>query len=207
MCTLVPVPLSAPYLEPNSFYGILVGHIYRLLRERERVNKNCNWVLEEAMNMRAGTFRNALAKKLENVIIPILAEIFAFLDHNSNLSLLHAQDATTPHCELWLKIFQSCLVEEHLSYERVFRAQKVIVLKEEFDSKFPFFWLVKAAVDIQWDNAKGITGNLPPYHIPLFCCTSFYPLSNMPNFVISHGLWFILQVPTDSNSTRNWDHL
>ena len=158
------LPLLSPHAEPDSFFGILVGHIYRLLTERESVYMDQNWVVEEAVSIRSlqsgGTFKNVLARKLDNVIIPILAEVIAFLDHNYNLNLIQPGFDTTPLCKLWLKIFQSSITEEHLSYEQMVSTQKVVIAEEEFECQFPFFWLVKEAIGMQWESAKGMRGKI-----------------------------------------------
>lgn len=105
-----------------------------------------------------GTFKNVLARRLDEVIIPILAEIIAFLDHNCNLSLLQEKADATPLFELWLKIFQSSLTEERLRYEQMVGTRNVVMAREEFECQFPFFWLVKETIDTLWETAKGIAG-------------------------------------------------
>ena len=156
--------------DPNSFYGILVGHILRLLRERENALCNPNWVLNEAMSRRSlqhgGTFKNVLARKFDDVIVPIFAEIIAFLDHDCNLSLLQAGFETTPLSQFWLRVFRSPRAEQQLHYEQMVGKQKVPMAEEEIESQFPFSWLVKEAIDSQWDEAQSRTG------IAFFCIWS-----------------------------------
>ena len=144
-----------------------MGHILRLLRERESALCNPNWVLNEAMSRRSlqhgGTFKNVLARKIDDVTVPIFAEIIAFLDHNCNLSLLQTGSETTPLSQFWLRMFQSPRAEQQLHYEQMVGRQKVPMAEEEIESQFPFSWLVKEAVDSQWDEAKRTAGNLMLY--------------------------------------------
>ena len=112
-----------------------------------------------------GTFKNVLARNVDDVVIPILAAIIAFLDCNCNLSLFKGKDIT-PISVLWLKIFQSRVAEEKLNYDQMVGTQKIIIAIEEFECKFPFFWLVKEAIDMQWAGAKGIAGNC--YQLTVF---------------------------------------
>lgn len=193
----------SPHLEPDSFFGILVGHIYRLLTERESVYMDHNWVVEEAVSIRSlqsgGTFKNVLARKFDNVIIPILAEVIAFLDHNYNLNLIQPEFDTTPTplCKLWLKIFQSSVTEEHLSYEQMVSTQKVIIAEEEFECQFPFFWLVKEAIEMQWESAKGMRG-----YCFYLIFSSFACIVTFHNYDFC-GFYSITKVLIDSNSIRN----
>jgi hypothetical protein len=81
--------------DPQSFHGILVLHIYRLLQERE--SDLAHWVLDEALNASSlevgGTFRNVLACKIDEVVIPIFAKIIACIDCSYNLDLIDTVDS------------------------------------------------------------------------------------------------------------------
>ena len=146
----------------NSFYGILVSHIHRILKERDSVFENSNWILHEAMSKRrlqmGGTFFNVLSRRLDDIIVPIFSKIIAFLDRSYNLSLLQPDKLNTPPCQLWLKIFRSNRVEQELRFENNFVMQKVPVTGDEFICQFPFSWLFIELIDSQWDDAQSLAG-------------------------------------------------
>ena len=132
-----------------------------MLGERESLHKDDNWVLNEAMDMHnlqtGGTFMNVLTRKLDDIIIPCLAEITAFVDRNCNLSLL--QPKPTPLSQFWLRIFASNRAEEALRYIDMVGREKVEMNHENFACEFPFSWLVKELVESHWDSAQSTGGS------------------------------------------------
>ena len=162
VCSLC-IPARVPYFytEPGTFYTILVCHIHRILREREEVYQDDDWVLKEAMDMHnlqtGGTFMNVLTRKLDDIIIPCLAEIIAFVDRSFNLSLLQPH-YSPPFSQFWLRIFANKRVEEALRFTDLVGREKVEINHENFACKFPFFWLVKELVDSHWDSAQSTGG-------------------------------------------------
>ena len=80
------------YLDDHTFYGALVKHIRNVLRERENLQQDKEWVLKEALSDRklqiGGTFQNVLERRLDEVTVPIFAAILSFTDHYSNLDLM-----------------------------------------------------------------------------------------------------------------------
>ena len=162
VCTVVLSLLSLHLTEPNSFYTILVSHIHRMLRERENVRQDEDWILEEAMDMHhlqtGGTFKNVLTRKLDEIVVPCLAEIIAFMDRNCNLNLLQIVHPITPLSRFWLMMFGSQRSEEALRFADMVGRQKVPMHDEEFVCEFPFSWLVKELMDSQWDNAQATGG-------------------------------------------------
>ena len=63
-----------------------------MLKERENVQQDKEWVLKEALNGRklqiGRTFQNVLERRLDEVIVPIFAAILSFTDQYSNLDLM-----------------------------------------------------------------------------------------------------------------------
>ena len=162
------------YTEPGTFYSTLVSHIRRMLSEREGLHMDDNWVLNEAMDMHnlqtGGTFMNVLTRKLDDIIIPCLAEIIAFVDRNCNLSLLQEKPMTPtpPLSKFWLRIFDSTRAEEALRYIDMVGREKVEMNHETFACEFPFSWLVKELVDSHWDSAQS-TGGMYIYCVCTVC--------------------------------------
>ena len=158
LCTFVFIPCIN--IEPNTFYAVLVAHIHRMLCERETVYRDDDWVMNEAMDMHhlqtGGTFMNVLTRKLDDIIVPCLAEIIAFVDRRSNLSLLQIEHS--PLSQFWLKMFASKRSEEALRFTDMVTNQKVQMMDENFACEFPFSWLVKELLDSLWDSAQSIGG-------------------------------------------------
>ena len=141
-------------------------HIYRLLQEREFDRPDlADWVLGEALNASnlevGGTFRNVLARKIDEVVIPIFAKVIASIDRNYNLDLINPKDEDSPLAQFWLAMFSDQKVQQ-LRYSEMAQGGKVVGLgsglDRDFKCKLPFFWLIKDAVDSQWDNAKSQAG-------------------------------------------------
>ncbi len=82
-------------VDDQTFYGALVKQIKILLKERDEIKNDKEWVLDEALNGRhlqsGGTFQNVLTRRLDEVIIPLFAAIIAFIDQYSNLNLVNTK--------------------------------------------------------------------------------------------------------------------
>ncbi len=99
-------------------------------------------------------------------MIPILSEVIAFVDHDSNLELVTDEDNWLSH--LWIQLFQShSMVELHydgfLSLESGIIRERVPVItsgreRQVFDLQFPFSWLIKEKFDGMWKEACSISG-------------------------------------------------
>ena len=163
-----------------------------MLRERENVQQDKEWVLKEALSDRklqiGGTFQNVLERRLDEVIVPIFAAILSFTDHYSNLDLMkprYCQDTTynlihllcrqqlqddNSLQQLWAQIFsndklcqfsyESFSMGKGIEYQEFQTVVKMhgIAAKEEFSCQFPFFWLIKEAIDSKLESAKNIAG-------------------------------------------------
>ena len=115
-----------------------------------------------------GTFRNVLSRKLDEVVVPIFAEILAFVDHYSNLDLISRGDQDKPRDLFWLFVFtneslckfsfEQIAMGGSLAHQIPGVSGKRISTHDEFKCQFPFFWLIKDTVDSLWDNAKGVAG-------------------------------------------------
>ena len=153
--------------EPGTFYDIIVSHIHRMLCEREEVYQDDDWVMKEAMNLHnlqaRGTLMNVLTRKLDDTIVPCLAEIIAFLDRNCNLSLL--QTEPTPLSQFWLRIFASKRAEESLKFSVLTSNQKILMIDENFTCEFPFSWMVKELMDSHFESAQSTRGTSSPYYV------------------------------------------
>ncbi len=81
--------------DDKSFYGALVKQTKHLLKERDELHSDSQWVLNEALDGRrlqsGGTFQNVLSRRLDEVVIPVFAYIIACVDQYSNLAHLHSK--------------------------------------------------------------------------------------------------------------------
>ena len=125
--------------------------------------------MNEAMNARklqhGGTFRNALSRKVDEVVTPIFAEIIASIDRNYNLDLIDPKKGDSPISQFWMSIFSDSSIMEFNYKDMAMPREQVPGVggrkaKEDFRCELPFSWLIYDAVDSQWDNAKSLTGKL-----------------------------------------------
>jgi len=82
------------------------------LCERDQIRKDeKNWVLNQALSTRklqnGGTFQNVLARKLDEVLVPIFSEIIALVDRNYNLDCLDPKNEKSPLSQFWLAMFRN----------------------------------------------------------------------------------------------------
>lgn len=129
-----------------------------------------------------GTFKNALARKIDEVVIPLFAEVIALADHNFNLSHLKQlsieQSAVQ---EFWLRMFSDPKVLQ-LNYSEIVGREKVAVVDDNFKCHLPFSWLIKDAVDNQWELARTTSGNhVLRYQQPItyVCFCALLPLIDL----------------------------
>ena len=152
----------------STFIGAVVKHIHTLLQEREGVYKQ-DWVVGEAMSasklQNGGTFLNTLARKLDDIVIPLLSEILGFIDRSYTLDLIDPQDQDSPLSQFWLKMFSNPQICQFRYNDIVTRSAEEVpgmgsrISTQDFKAKMPFSWLIKATVDGTWDTAKTTAGN------------------------------------------------
>ncbi len=111
-------------------------------------------MLNEAMSGRklqnGGTFRNVLARRIDEVVTPYFAEIIAHCDQNSNLDLLK-QNVDSSVSKLWLAMFK--FTGDSIDFSSL--AEGKTIVRTDFCCKFPFSWCVKTVVEAQRANILG----------------------------------------------------
>lgn len=147
---------------------MLIQRIHEVLIEREAVREDDRkWVVNEAMNAKnlqhGGTFCNVLSRKVDEVVIPILAEIIASIDQNYNLDLIDPKSENSALTKFWLSIFCEPRVMQFSYTDLVTPREQVPGVGgrkagEDFKCELPFSWLIYEAVQSQWDNAKSSAG-------------------------------------------------
>eukprot|EP00118_Oscarella_pearsei_P024118 m.299185 g.299185 ORF g.299185 m.299185 type:complete len:1371 (+) comp40786_c0_seq51:168-4280(+) len=160
----------------QRFYVELKRRAVKLLAEREERAGEENareWVKNEALSHNSiqagGTFRQSLWLKIVNVVTPILAELIAFIDVDSNLALLReaALDGSSWLSDLWLKVFSSRPLhyKDFLSPTDQQPRQRVLVKGSGyqghiFQAQFPFSRLIKEEVDTMTDEGNLLAGQV-----------------------------------------------
>lgn len=103
--------------DDQCFYGALVKQIKLLLKEREEIYNDTEWVLTEALNGRnlqsGGTFQNVLSRRLDEVVTPIFSALIAFVDQYSNLNLIGPKYACWLFCCLMNADIMYALFQEY----------------------------------------------------------------------------------------------
>lgn len=164
--------ISFPSQDERTFASVVIQRVHYLLKEREVNAFNAQgWLHSEALSgtgvQEWGTFRKALWKRVYSAVVPILAEIIALADRDSNLDLL--KDSNSWVSALLLKI----LVDPHiaeLSYNKMISPvtnsvrERVQVLGSgagghPFQCKFPFSFLIKQRVEKLLKDAFSVAGN------------------------------------------------
>ena len=147
------------FTDNTTFYGKLVLMIYNALKEREssRIDEK-EWVAMEAMNARklhsGGTFRNVLARRIDEVITPYFSEIIANIDQTCNLDLLTATTGNSTLTEFWLSMFS----EVNIDFSSHTQNKLKILIETEFHCQLPFSWMVKDNIDGHLANTS--SGNV-----------------------------------------------
>ena len=113
------------------------------------------WIYNEAMDVqslqKAGTFNNALLKKIDEHLTAIFAEIIACINRFNNLLILTEleNDHLVP---LWFEIFNS----KNLCQRNILKGSSApgsevssvqMIGDQDFTCKFPFSWTVFTAVE------------------------------------------------------------
>ena len=155
-----------------TFASVLTQRTYYLQKERESsVFSADEWLYSEALSgtgvQEWGTFRKALWKRVYSAVVPILAEIIALADTDSNLDLMNNGIAWIS--TLWLNILANPCISE-LSYSKMISpvtnsvCERVQVLGSGagghvFQCMFPFSFLVKQRVEKLLKDAFSVAGN------------------------------------------------
>ncbi|XP_070779019.1 E3 ubiquitin-protein ligase rnf213-alpha [Enoplosus armatus] len=123
-----------------------------------------NWVIKEASNIDAlqegGTFRHTLWKRVQAVVIPLLAQLVSVIDCDQNLNILLDRKCDESVKRLWLDIFGSDKLLEiphltlnHNSETRTILVQNYIAQYRNMSCSMPFSWRIKNFLEELWVHA------------------------------------------------------
>ncbi|XP_019643756.1 PREDICTED: E3 ubiquitin-protein ligase rnf213-alpha-like [Branchiostoma belcheri] len=155
-----------------TFAEVLRGRLTLLLKEQEesQVHMGSNWLSQEAAASKAirqaGTLRRSAWIYLLSVVSPMLAEVIAFFDRNSNMDLLKTKEESWLH-QLWLHIaandkaidlhYTDCLSPKKRAVRETVPVQTSGYDGQLFQCQLPFSWLIKELVDKLWQDATVMT--------------------------------------------------
>lgn len=136
----------------SEFYDAILHLVYDAMQKEEENEVCCHkndWILMEANSVRslqsAGTFCNALFRKVDERITEVFTEIIAFCSCYHNLLHLTVHESDNAMRRMWIRMFHSeelCwrTIVQHASNpgsNLVFRHDSMY-----FECNFPFSWKV-----------------------------------------------------------------
>ena len=133
-----------------------------------------DWAFKEALkhSQISGTFRNALSRRLDKILLPILAKIIGLIDKNFNLTIIHehrdSKKISSPIAKLWLEIFSERTLCK-LSYEDIFTDNMTQTKKwvpgigaslsdHFYKCQFPFSWICREIINFQKLDSAVLAG-------------------------------------------------
>ncbi|XP_034881723.1 E3 ubiquitin-protein ligase RNF213 isoform X2 [Mirounga leonina] len=158
--------------EKAAFLRVCKARLCALLEQQENGFFNVKaWVSREALNQdalqEAGTFRQTLWKRVQDVVTPLLASMVSVLDRDSNLELLIRPDSPSWTRDLWMFIFRDMKLlniplvindtrpKSEMPYITV---QNYMSRPEDVSGDVPFSWRIKDYLEELWVQAQYITG-------------------------------------------------
>jgi hypothetical protein len=178
VCTLLKLMPNKKDSKCQIFFKEMLRRVRKLLEERDEQIEASSadlWVRNEALSHRSiqagGTFRRTLWLRIIEVVTPVLSEVIALIDCNSNLRLLSGESGKTVEGEkwlstLWLDLFR-CPQFTQLHYDDLHspvqgEMRKRVPVQSHgfrghpFEAQFPFSHFVKTEIDEMFQEARSI---------------------------------------------------
>ncbi|XP_029293033.1 LOW QUALITY PROTEIN: E3 ubiquitin-protein ligase rnf213-alpha-like [Cottoperca gobio] len=149
----------------GEFLQTVKKHLYSLLATHDGfLSIKSNWVIREASNIDAlqegGTFRHTLWKRVQAVVVPLLAQLVSVIDRDQNLDILLDEKCGEFIKRLWLDIFgnDKLLKIPHLTLDRnsetrTILVQNYIAQDRNMSCSMPFSWRIKDYLEELWVHA------------------------------------------------------
>ncbi|XP_037649475.1 E3 ubiquitin-protein ligase rnf213-alpha isoform X2 [Sebastes umbrosus] len=151
----------------GEFLQTVKRHLHSLLATHEGntfSSMKSNWVIKEASNIDAlqegGTFRHTLWKRVQAVVVPLLAQLLSVIDRDQNLDILLDGNCGGFVKRLWLDIFGNDklleiphLTLDHNSETRTILVQNYIAQDRNMSCSMPFSWRIKDYLEELWVHA------------------------------------------------------
>ncbi|XP_035510465.1 E3 ubiquitin-protein ligase rnf213-alpha [Morone saxatilis] len=156
----------------GEFLQTVKRHLHSLLATHEGTISSIksNWVIKEASNIDAlqegGTFRHTLWKRVQAVVVPLLAQLVSIIDRDQNLNILLDRSCGESVKRLWLDIFSNDklleipnLTLDHNSDTRTILVQNYIAQDRNMSCSMPFSWRIKNYLEELWVHARQHEGH------------------------------------------------
>ncbi|KAK5884967.1 hypothetical protein CesoFtcFv8_018727 [Champsocephalus esox] len=148
----------------GEFLQTVKKHLHSLLATHDGLSIKSNWVIKEASNIDAlqegGTFRHTLWKRVQAVIIPLLAQLVSVIDRDQNMNILLDEKCDGFVKRLWLDIFGNDKLLEipHLTLDpnsetKTILVQNYIAQDRNMSCSMPFSWRIKDYLEELWVHA------------------------------------------------------
>ncbi|KAM6966144.1 LOW QUALITY PROTEIN: E3 ubiquitin-protein ligase rnf213-alpha-like [Tautogolabrus adspersus] len=151
----------------GEFLQIVKRHLHSLLSSHDGntfASMKSNWVIKEASNIDAlqegGTFRNTLWKRVQAVVVPLLAQLVSVIDRDQNLNILFDSNCGESVKRLWLDIFGNDklldiphLTLDHNNETKTILVQNNIAQDQIMSCSMPFSWRIKNYLEQLWVHA------------------------------------------------------
>lgn len=166
----------------GEFLQVVKRHLHSLLVTHDGntfSSIKSNWVLKEASNIDAlqegGTFRHTLWKRVQAVVVPLLAHLVSLIDRDQNMDLLLDTRCGESVKKLWLDIFGneklleiSHLTLDHASETRTILVQHYIAQDKNMSCSMPFSWRIKDYLEELWVHALQHEGQTQKEFVKFF---------------------------------------
>ncbi|XP_051243364.1 LOW QUALITY PROTEIN: E3 ubiquitin-protein ligase rnf213-alpha-like [Dicentrarchus labrax] len=156
----------------GEFLQTVKKHLHSLLATHEGTISSIksNWVIKEASNIDAlqegGTFRHTLWKRVQAVVVPLLAQLVSIIDRDQNMNILLDKSCGESVKRLWLDIFSNDklleipnLTLDHNSDTRTILVQNYIAKDRNMSCSMPFSWRIKNYLEELWVHARQHEGH------------------------------------------------
>ncbi|XP_029014016.1 E3 ubiquitin-protein ligase rnf213-alpha isoform X2 [Betta splendens] len=145
----------------GEFMLTVKRRLHSLLVTHDHNTFQSNWVIKEASNIDAlqegGTFRQTLWKRVQAVVVPLLAQLVSVIDRDHNMDILLDRNCGESVKRLWLDIFSdeklleiSQLAPDHNSETRTILVQNFITQGKNMSCSMPFSWRIKDFLEELW---------------------------------------------------------
>jgi len=163
------------HTELLSFDYKFVQFVISVLKEiDETLPQTKEWAFKVALRHSQinGTYRRALSRRLDDILLPILAKIIQLIDMNYNLTIIHnnrdSERIVSPIAKIWLGIMSHRKLCK-ITYEDIFPS---IVKKQKrqvpgirasqsdyfYECQFPFSWICRKEIDSRIQDVLKLKG-------------------------------------------------
>jgi len=140
----------------------------------EKLPQTKEWAFKVALkhSQISGTYRSALSRRLDEILLPVLAKIIQLIDMNYNLTIIHnnrdSERIESPIAKIWLGIMSHRNLCK-ITYEDIFTS----IAKEQrrqlpgirasqsdyfYQCQFPFSWICRNEINSRIQDIMKLKG-------------------------------------------------